>query len=434
MLRRGTCVMFFAAWSAYYSAAQTISVQQNTLSEAPEGMVFAEPAAIAISNVLVAAVMMREKAGPKVIRVNVYRSIDSGRSWENVTPEALNDLTLAVDPWLGVGADGTLYLVVLAHVKDPGTGGNKSEIYVFHSADRGISWVGPALVSCGAFGCDKPSVVVDNSGRVEVIALQNWSTPGNDKRQGVISARSVDRGKSFEIVSRYGPNNVSLNVGQPPVVTSDNTLWSPVFEIIAQGAKAFLEHPRLWVWGLPPAGPELGPYLVSESIEAVPPSLAVDRSELYRDRLYVTWTGPKSDRQIYLAYSDDRARTWSSPVRISGSAPPRNKRYKAMVVVNSQGVVATAWRDSRDDPDDKCTHVYFSASIDAGKSFSLLTRVSQGPTCYADWWGDDGEYFALAAAADQRFYLVWPENRNSRSWLRGAAVTVGAQKLESSNR
>ncbi len=275
-------------------------VQHHTLSEAPEGTYFAEPHSIASSGVLLSAVM-RRSVDRDEIRIEVYRSTDAGSTWQPVTPDALGELSFVVDPWLGAG-DGNIYLVTLARVLDPRDGKTRMGIHVYRSSDRGLSWTPPALVPFDiGWSYDKTSLAVDSSGNVHVVALQNWTDLGGNGRQGVVRVRSTDQGESFEVVSRHGPNSINLSVGHPPVLTSDDTLWTPYFEVKAQGVETFLVHPRLWLWGLPAAAPEVGPYLVAESVAALFPTLAVDRSELHPDRLYIIWTRQKNDRHIYLA-------------------------------------------------------------------------------------------------------------------------------------
>jgi hypothetical protein len=157
------------------------------------------------------------------------------------------------------------------------------------------------------------------------------------------------------------------------------------------------------------------------------PFLAVDRSVRHPDRLYVAWTGPQGDTNIYVARSDDRGKTWSQGVQVNSPGENRRKRYKPIMAVDEGGVVGVAWRDSRDDPRDHCTHVYFSASIDSGNTFSAGVRVSSEQTCSDDWWGGDGEYFGLAAGGEGTFHVIWPDNRSGFYQLRANSIRVAAR-------
>jgi hypothetical protein len=110
-------------------------------------------------------------------------------------------------------------------------------------------------------------------------------------------------------------------------------------------------HPRLYVASRPgPTAPWRPPVLVASRRTAVSddkPAIAVDtaRSSPYRSRVYAAWSRLHRNGvvSIVLSSSDDGGRTWSRPVKVSGSG--RDESYASVAVARS-GLVYVAWDDS----------------------------------------------------------------------------------------
>jgi hypothetical protein len=382
-----------------------------------------------INHLIVAA--MRETTREQFV-TDILVSLDGGTTWKNGRPTVEMQRG---DPWLAVGRANDAYCVTLPRLTGKADATERMGIYIYRSTDGGLSWSTPTEVPFEDGGSyDKTSIALDSTGgrfdgRIYVLAAQGWTDEGGNRREGIIVARSTDRGVSFTVSLRFGPNNnLTHGVGHPPVVLSDGTLVLPFFDMAVQGSETFLTHSRLWVLTSRDGGATAsGSYLVAESVAALFPFLAVDRSVRHPDRLYVAWTGPQGDTNIYVARSDDRGKTWSQGVQVNSPGENRRKRYKPIMAVDEGGVVGVAWRDSRDDPRDHCTHVYFSASIDSGNTFSAGVRVSSEQTCSDDWWGGDGEYFGLAAGGEGTFHVIWPDNRSGFYQLRANSIRVAAR-------
>ena len=381
---------------------------------------------------------MKETTPPPDLSATAGRHItelllsrDGGLRWDAGTPDSdlWQQVQLASDPWLAFGLEDALYYAVLPRIVDQ-EGRGRRGIHVYRSVDGGRSWHQSTNVPLGDGGSyDKTSITVDTTagplaGTVYVLAAQAWTASNGDGRDGPVVARSDDEGRSFTVPLRFGPNNLRHGISHPPVVLSDGRLVIAFYDFFVPATKTFLQHPRLWVLTSSDGGETVsGPYLVAESVEAIPPFLTSDRSSVNRDRLFLAWTGQKEDRNIYVSRSDDRGQTWSVHVRVNSSIDTHDRRYKPMLVMNSQGFLGAAWRDSRDDPADKCTHIYFSASLDGGLTFLPDVRVSAEPTCADSWWGADGEYFGLDTTASE-FRLVWADNRSGSYELVLNTVTI----------
>jgi BNR/Asp-box repeat len=378
------------------------------------------------NHLIVAA--MRETTRDQFV-TEILVSFDGGATWKNGRPAVEMQRG---DPWLALGRANVAYCVTLPRMVGKQGATERMGIYVYRSTDGGQTWSLPVEAPFDNGGSyDKTSITVDTTGgpfdgQIYVLASQGWTDQSGNRREGIIVARSTDQAASFTVRLRFGPNNnLNHGVGHPPVVMSDGTLVVPFFDIAVQGSETFLKHSRLWALTSRDGGlTAAGAYLVAESVAALFPFVAVDRSALHTDRLYIAWTGPEGDSNIYVARSDDYGKTWSQPVQVNQPGEPRRKRYKPVMAVDPRGVVGVAWRDSRVDSKDRCTHVYFSASTDGGETFVPDVRVSSGQTCSDDWWGGDGEYFGLAARGQGQFHLVWPDNRSGFYQLRASQVRV----------
>ena len=122
----------------------------------------------------------------------------------------------------------------------------------------------------------------------------------------------------------------------------------------------------------------------------------------YEGRIYAAFVGyynvtvyglknPTTNTDIFLTYSDDGGRTWSTPVEVnndngqadgsSGGSEFSTRGYDqftgtsqyqpAIAVDQTTGTVVLSWRDARNDPtNNTLTATYITASIDGGNTFN----------------------------------------------------------------
>ena len=146
-------------------------------------------------------------------------------------------------------------------------------------------------------------------------------------------------------------------------------------------------------------------------------SLAVDRSASpFNGRLYAAWPDARADQhtQVFAASSDDLGRTWTAPRVISddaGSLPngDRPNHFMPMVAVNKDGVVAVAWHDRRDNPDNLGYFQRLSASLDGGATWLPSIRVSSSPNVAeaGELRVNGGDTSGLTADAEGVFHALW---------------------------
>ena len=130
----------------------------------------------------------------------------------------------------------------------------------------------------------------------------------------------------------------------------------------------------------------------------------------YQGRIYTVFVGyfnvtiagitnPTDNTDIFLTYSDDGGRTWSSPTEVNDdvsatdgyTASAENPRSEDIFTGRVQfqpeisvdpvtGTVVLSWRDGRDDAARARVATYLTASIDGGRTFSAQTYANPSYT------------------------------------------------------
>ena len=357
-----------------------------------------------------------------------FASFDGGLTWSR------HDFGIpgCGDPWVALREDGTALFTGLTP---------RGEIRLARSADGGRTWAG-VPVDLGR-GHDHQTMAVEAAGgpRAGSIYLVSGRLQRGKAGRPVASVfvtRSADGGKTFTPPVSVVASNLNFNALTPGLL-SDGTLVVPYLDFQSnvddfKGA-GMLERKRAWVITSADGGQTFShPLFVSESCGGGFASLAVDASaHPSRDRLYLVCSN-RERNGVLVHHSAERGEKWSEPVRADSASGDVVFRRTPSIAVNKDGVLAVTWYERRREGARECQHLYFTASLDGGKTFLPEVRVSSAPSCpdtprnggSAKRWPAGGDYSGLAVAADGSFHALWSDSRNGIYQLWAAQVRVDA--------
>jgi len=380
-----------------------------------------------------------------------YATFDGGFSWYDARLPEERDLG-SIDPKVAFTPNGTALQVGLAQ-----------GMSVYRSEDGGRSWLAPVRLGRGY---DRVAISVDHS---------TGPTAGRIYVTGNLDAgprihRSADDGRTFE-----GPVALPGIVVTDVLVLSDGAVLVPLYtgpdlRLAESRGKPTAAYSTVLstdggaTFGALHPGFEQQRYSSDSTLRRAgrgsivgdnTATFAADvRSARYRDRVYAAfpdmrWTGGKP--RIAVVWSSDRGVSWTAPVMIDASAPATASQFLPAIAANDSGVVGVMWLDTRASAADDAYDVYYSTSLDGGKTFLPAVRVSsetsrpagpgnmrpglgrlryRGDTLVLDFlsgysrWRDVGDYIGLTADATGVFHPVWPDSRNGTFQLQTARIQL----------
>ena len=394
-----------------------------------------------------------------------YASTDGGSTWTaSAFPEEVE--WGGGDPQVGFGLHGTAYFSALAFVKDD-NGNMRGGLFFYRSEDGGKTWGKAANLG---YSYDHEVLAVDHTmgryaGRVYLSVLYGYPV----YTLGVF--RSDDDGRTFTgpVQAASGKGMVGINTAGNILVLSDGTLVLPYDDFqfdpakrktshssnisrvtSSDGAVTFSEPLKIGTQEYPPDrnAPSLQTFAAA----------AVDRSEKYKDRIYVAWTDYREGAyRIVFTHSSNRGKNWSTPRIVVNDAPSWSSEYQPELAVSNQGVVGLTWFDTRNSAshDDKQYDQYFAASLDGGESFSAPVRVSDTSSARfgkgnltmqalfsesaiykgepetrvsfisgVSRWPAGGDYMGLDVDSNGVFHPFWADARTGTYQIQTAAVKV----------
>ena len=343
-------------------------------------------------------------------------SFDGGQRW---TRSALPPQGCA-DPWGVLLPDGSAIMVMLGYVK-----GREDNAFLLRSPDGGHTWTESPL---GLGDHHDHPMVIGQGNLVYVVSSQGVQDRASGRRSSVYVLHSQDGGKTFDQPTHTVPSIIPAFAAGAPALLSDGTLVVGIHDPKRQGADKGLPRPHSWVLRLRDRGRMFSePLLVSESCESRGgwPSMAVDG----KDRLFWLCIADKFNG-VLVQRSEDRGKSWSEPLRLNHSETARS--FTPSIAVNKDGVIGVSWYEIHDK---SCFDVYFTASLDGGKTFLPEVRVSSATSCPdtpqnrgvfdpGTTFGAGVDYSGLAATSDGVFHVVWSDARSGIYQLRTASVTV----------
>jgi hypothetical protein len=308
-------------------------------------------------------------------------STNGGTTW--VFPGTIDTNVFRSDPVLAADADGRFYyLGVLTN----GVAGVNYHCNLWRSTNGGVSWEPLGNV----YGGDKEWLAIDTtSGPGRGNLYQSWSPwynyAGNPSDPDRIFSRSTDGGVTWSppITMPHWPYWGTLDIGPDgtlySVGTDGYTFWMNR-STNAPNRKATVAFDLTrevnlggtMIYGSPDVNPD---GLLGQ------PWIAVDRSsQPTRGNVYVlcTVTGVSQDpADVVFARSTDGGETWSAPLRLNDDPPYRNAwHWFGTLSVAPNGRIDACWNDTRHDPNNTFSELYYAFSEDGGLTWSPNYPVS----------------------------------------------------------
>lgn len=344
-----------------------------------------------------------------------WASFDGSQNW---TRRAL-PIRCFGDPWGAILPDGSAVVVVLGDVN-----GHEDNAFLLRSPDGGRTWP-DAPLGLGAHH-DHPMVIAQGN-HIYVASGGGLRNSANQHRDTVSVVHSQDGGRTFGAPTDVVASNLAYQA-EGPVVLSDGTFVVGFHDYHWQIGDKWLANPRSWMLRSTDQGRTFSePLLISESCESRGgwPSMAADA----HDRLFWLCIADKFNG-VLVQRSDDRGESWSEPLRLNHSQ--KADSFTPSITINKDGIIGASWYEIHDK---NCFDVYFTASLDSGKTFLQEVKVSSLTSCPdtpqdrgvfvpETTSGAGGDYSGLAATSDGIFHVVWSDARTGIYQLRTATVAV----------
>jgi hypothetical protein len=362
------------------------------------------------------------------IWTGIARSSDGGATWQTadlggwpgdpgIASSPLAGTAIAGDPIVRFLPDGTLLLIGLAI-----RGGAWIDVYAARFEGDAMTPTSVSIISRGGYGDsalspvpgpyqvfynDKPEVGVDpGTGAVYVGWMWRTNRPDAGSLSVPVVALSTDGGRSWQpphqLVGGLAGSATSpgLQAGAFPFTTSDGKVhviwWSQADSAlqISDAAGGTLD------FGAARKVADVGSDFSSAGgvIAFGAPSVAVGPGPGgLGERVRVAWTQKGSAGgdgfDALLAWSDDAAATWSSPVRVHADAS--GNQVLPNVAAGPDGTTAVFFIEQRDGPD---RYVARMALTRDGAPFDEVTlaSVASEPAKVEDGLQPIGDYYGLA--------------------------------------
>jgi hypothetical protein len=390
-----------------------------------------------------------------------YYSTNGGSSWGGVDlplPPAIgtNGIDFGSDPTLTFDTRGNAFYGYIIVFFSNGNGINGTEMAVARSSDGGKTYPNVTFFSFSGGSDhfnDKPMITSDtnlNSPYRDNIYIAWDAASGGSTGGGMRFASSRDHGATFTVVRADDPGGPGRSIGASPAVGPNGEVYLGWNDYAANTIAFNRSFDGGATW-------DKQGVVANKNIQfdaGIPaefnrralmyPSCDTDRSSgPHRGRVFCSWVDTTADGQntdVYLAYSDDRGTSWSSPRAVADRIANVDRFNHWMSVDPVTGDVNVSFYDTRNDTTGfrYQTDTYFTQSTDGGSSWrSPNTRVSTVssnehdcnglfPCSAINYGNQQGDYEGLVSFGGVS-HPVWTDSRRQTQTITGCR---GNQAME----
>jgi len=392
-----------------------------------------------------------------------YFSTDNGLSWGGVdlplpTPIG-NGTRFGSDPTLVFDTQGNAFYGYVLVFFGNGKGINGTEMAVAKSVDGGATYPNVTFFAFNGGSDhfnDKPMITADANPsspfRDNVYLSWDSASGGSATGGGVHVATSTDHGATFTVVRADDPSGPGGSIGAVPFVGPDGTVYAAWNDIVANVIAFARSADGGATWQRPSiissknAGLDVGIPAESFRRALVYPACAADRSTgQHRGRLYCSWMDVTAagTTDIFLAFSDDKGNTWSSPATVADRLGFPVDRFNQWLAVDPvTGDVNVSFYDTRNDTTGFrfMTDTFFTQSKDGGHIFISpnirVTTVSSNehdcnglfPCPGIDLGNQQGDYEGLASFGGVS-HAIWTDSRRQLDPATGCRTNLTMEEV-----
>ena len=275
------------------------------------------------------------------LAVSFTTSTDNGSTWSqpNFMPTNVSDQNFQSDPWLNVHDNEIFYSYLdYANTSFPNP---SSQVTMAKSVDKGSTWT-TSKASTNNYFADKETFIVSTNGTIYVVYDDVNIRTGLG---GIKLSKSVNNGLTFNDISRVNDYAVENILAPYSALSSNGTLFVAWLKIdtnntgdvyyahSTNGGITFSSEKDL----NPETnfGTSIGNGL-APGISTIP----VVKFDSH-NRLYVLWTEHDKIWQVYLRYSDDFGRHWSSKIPINANTD--KNQWEPDMAIDSKDNLHLVW-------------------------------------------------------------------------------------------
>jgi hypothetical protein len=365
-----------------------------------------------------------------------YFSRDGGATWGGrdlplPPPIGTNGFDFGSDPGVAWDLHGNVYYSYIVVFFSGGGSINGTEMAVARSSDGGQAWTATFfnLGGPGQFN-DKPMIAVDtnpSSPHANTVYVA-WDTTANGKggpsSSGIQLSRSTDGGRTFSTPQAVSDTHGGqrFGIGADPFVGPDGRVyvaWHDITNAILVRSSTDGGSTFGAITTVAPTRIAFDAAIPPQNLRGalVYPACGADRSAgPFRGRIYCTWmdNNAHGDTDIFLAASSSQGATWSAPLTVNDDGGGSFQFNQWLAVDPVTGAVDMSWNDSRNDPTNASTDVYFTHSSNGGASVAPNVKVTTAPTnetaAGADLGNQYGDYEGIDALGGS-VHPIWTDRR-----------------------